>query len=359
MTPAKCSLITWACVLSARILCLSITAAAAAASSSSLPLSLLRGQPRQPTVRSLADVDGATACSDCSAADGKKCVGRTVQDESCDDCSKGQTFWPCNLKKECWCWDTSGPRDPGDEADKSKACSGCGRGGDTEVCVSNQNSLIPVGDEECKKCMEGQSFWPCDDADLCWCWDTTKPKKPPAPASGLTLAVDLDPNVPKPCEILTKEKFMVLAPNSTFPYTYDGLCNAIDDYNKHHTEKFAAHGTVDHIKAEIAAFLGNTAHESDDFEAAREYLACGDRKEVDGKVYCKPCNNDLYDWVANTCSVSMVDQNAPYNSYCQPSFAPPEGCVCDTITQVEESGPLAGYVEASKVFYGRGGELCL
>ncbi|ACI64550.1 protein glycoside hydrolase, family 19 domain-containing protein, partial [Thalassiosira pseudonana CCMP1335] len=66
------------------------------------------------------------------------------------------------------------------------------------------------------------------------------------------------------------------------------------------------------MRKELAAFLGNTAHESDDFEAGREYLACGDRK----------------------CSVSMVDQNSPYNSYCQPSFEPPEG--------------------SSKVFYGRG-----
>ncbi|KAL7551079.1 hypothetical protein ACHAWF_015777 [Thalassiosira exigua] len=202
--------------------------------------------------------------------------------------------------------------------------------------------------------MAGQSFWPCDGPDLCWCWDTTKPKKPPAPASGLSVAIEVDPSVPSPCEIFTQEMFMILAPNSTFPYTYEGLCNAIDDYNTHHTEKFAAMGTEQHIRHEIAAFLGNTAHESDDFEAGREYLACGDRKEVDGKIYCKPCNNDLYDWPNNICSVSMVDQNAPYNSYCQPSFEPPEGCVCDTITQVEEEGPLAGYVEASKVFYGRG-----
>jgi hypothetical protein len=148
--------------------------------------------------------------------------------------------------------------------------------------------------------------------------------------------------------------FDVFAPNSTFPYTYDGLCDAIRDYNKDHTEKVFQMGSEDLIRKEIAAFLGNTAHESDDFEAGREYLACGDRKEVDGKVYCKPCTNDLYDWENNECSVSMVDQNAPYNSYCQPGFEPPEGCVCDTITQVEETGPLAGYVEASKVFYGRG-----
>ena len=305
--------------------------------------------------RDLEEIDGTTACADCPSSQGKQCVGRTVLDDNCENCSNGQTFWPCNLKKECWCWDTAGLRDPGDEADKNRACSGCGRDADTETCASNQNSLVPVGDEECAKCMEGQSFWPCDDPDLCWCWDTTKPKKPPAPASGLSLSIDIDPNVPTPCELFSSKMFDTIAPNSTFPYTYEGLCKAIDDYNTHHTEKFAAMGTLDHIRHEIAGFLGNTLHESDDFEAGREYLACGDRKEVDGKVYCKPCNNDLYDWVGGSgCSVSMVDQNAPYNSYCQPSFEPPEGCVCDTITQVEEVGPLAGYVEASKVFYGRG-----
>jgi hypothetical protein len=233
------------------------------------------------------------------------------------------------------------------------ACSGCGAESDTEECVSNQNSLIPVEDAECAKCMEGQSFWPCDDPDLCWCWDNTKPKQPPAPASGLPLATELDPNVLAPCDIFTNDMFVAIAPNATFPYTYEGLCTAINDYNLHHTEKFAGMGTEDQIRAEIAAFLGNTAHESDDFEAAREYLACGDRKEIDGKVYCKPCTHDLYDFATNNCSVSMVDQNAPFNSYCQP-MEPPDGCVCDTITQVEEEGELAGYIEASKVFYGRG-----
>lgn len=213
------------------------------------------------------------------------------------------------------------------------------------------NSLIPVGDEECSACSAGQSFWPCDDVDLCWCWDQTKPKQPPAPTSGLEIESDAE----SPCDsYFGEDLFDLMAPNATFPYTYEGFCNAIDDYNAHHKEKIFMMGSLDLRKSELAAFLGNTAHESDDFEAGREYLACGDRKEIDGKVYCKPCTNDLYDWIENTCSVSMVDQNAPYNSYCQPSFEPPEGCVCDTLTQVEESGELAGYVEASKVFYGRG-----
>ena len=295
------------------------------------------------------DVDGTIACKDCKGKE-NKCVGRTIDDSQCSACANGQTFWPCNLVKECWCWDTTGPRDPGDEVDGSIACGGCGRNSDTEVCVGNMNSLTPVSDEDCSNCMEGQSFWPCTDQDLCWCWDTTKPKKPPAPISGYPVNNDID----DPCSIFTEELFNIYAPNSTFPYTYEGLCDAINDYNTHHTEKIFKMGTETQIRHEIAGFLGNTAHESDEFKAGREYLACGDRKEVDGKVYCKPCTNDLYDWINNECSVSMVDQNAPYNSYCNQVFEPPEGCICDTITQVEEEGPLAGYVEASKVFYGRG-----
>jgi hypothetical protein len=279
-----------------------------------------------------------------------------VQDENCDPCSRGQAHWPCDTMNECWCWDTSQPRTPPAEDGSTGgggelACAGCGAI-DTEECVGNQNSLTPVSDEDCAGCLTGsQSYWPCDDPDLCWCWDSTKPKQPPAPGTGLDVVID----GPTPCELLTEEMFLELAPNATFPYTYDGLCDAIDAYNLYHTEKFGGMGNEMLIRSELAAFLGNTAHESDDFEAGREYLACGDRKEVDGKVYCKPCNNDLYDWINNVCEESMVALNSPYNSYCQPSFVPPEGCTCDTITQVEEEGgELAGYVEASKVFYGRG-----
>ena len=112
------------------------------------------------------DVDGTIACKDCKGKE-NKCVGRTIDDSQCSACANGQTFWPCNLVKECWCWDTTGPRDPGDEVDGSIACGGCGRNSDTEVCVGNMNSLTPVSDEDCSNCMEVQSFWPCTDQDLC------------------------------------------------------------------------------------------------------------------------------------------------------------------------------------------------
>eukprot|EP00985_Skeletonema_marinoi_P028980 scaffold26445_cov66-Skeletonema_marinoi.AAC.1 len=76
---------------------------------SSLSSSLSSSSSRQ-----LQEVDGITACKGCTGTN-LKCVGRTIVDTNCNACATGQTFWPCNLKKECWCWDTTGPRDAGDE----------------------------------------------------------------------------------------------------------------------------------------------------------------------------------------------------------------------------------------------------
>ena len=124
-----------------------------APTTAALPLSTFQTIQSRPR-RSLAD--GTSACKKCKKSKGQECVGRTVQDESCEACSRGQKYWPCNLEKECWCWDTALPRDPGDDDAKDRACSGCGRDSETEVCVSNQNSLIPVDNSECAKCLEGQ-----------------------------------------------------------------------------------------------------------------------------------------------------------------------------------------------------------
>ena len=50
----------------------------------------------------------------------------------------------------------------------------------------------------------------------------------------------------------------------------------------------------------------------------------------------------------------MVDLNSPYNFYCSTQFEPMDGCSCDTIAQVTDTVDLKGYMEAIKVFYGRG-----
>ena len=54
--------------------------------------------------------------------------------------------------------------------------------------------------------------------------------------------------------------------------------------------------------SQFAAFLGNTLHESDEWKAAREYLICGDNKDVAGEVYCKPCDAESFDWKAFKCN---------------------------------------------------------
>jgi len=85
-----------------------------------------------------------------------------------------------------------------------------------------------------------------------------------------------------------------LAPEAQHPYTYEGLCAAIDNYNEGHAEKIFMMGTEEERKAEFAAFLGNTLHESDEWKAGREYLMCGDNKDVGGVVYCKPCDSESF-----------------------------------------------------------------
>ena len=295
---------------------------------------------------SATSLDGTESCSSCPSPT-HQCIGRSVSDEVCSPCASGKTFWPCNVDSECWCWDTSTPKEPPGD-DGPSVCKGCS--GPTESCIANANSLIPADDEGCSGCATGQKYWPCDVDGLCWCWDSTKPKKPPAPSSGLEVTT----SGLGPCDIFTEAMFMEFAPNNTFPYTYEGFCEAVEDYNLYHEEKVFLMGSETDQRNEIAAFLGNTAHESDDFEAGREYLACADNVQVDGKTYCKPCTNDLFDWETMKCSQSMADLDSPYSEYCQPVFMPPEGCNCETITQVASEGELAGYVDASKVFYGRG-----
>jgi hypothetical protein len=69
-----------------------------------------------------------------------------------------------------------------------------------------------------------------------------------------------------------------LGPNATFPYTYEGLCLAIDHYNEGHAEKIFMMGTDEEKKKEFAAFLGHTLHESDEWKASREYLICAGKQ---------------------------------------------------------------------------------
>ena len=127
---------------------------------------------------------------------------------------------------------------------------GCGGRG---KCVGNQNHPQNIADSDCKPCDGGQTYWPCDVDGLCFCWDESKPRIPPAPSSGKAQLSD-----ERPCEYFTKAMFDSLAPEARHPYTYEGLCDAIDNYNEGHAEKIFMMGTEFEKKSELAAFLGHT-----------------------------------------------------------------------------------------------------
>jgi chitinase len=215
-----------------------------------------------------------------------------------------------------------------------------------EKCVGNQNHPQGVDDETCKACDEGQTFWPCDVNGLCFCWDPDTPRIPPAPASGRAQLSE-----ERPCEYFTEDIFNLLAPEAQFPYTYEGFCLAVDHYNDGHAEKIFMMGTEDERKKELAAFLGHTLHESDEWKAAREYLMCADNKEVDGETFCKPCTTDEFDWDNFKCTgVGLAGGGLTFNGYCDFVIQPPLACPCnDTLFGDEE-----GYVSAKNVFFGRG-----
>eukprot|EP00985_Skeletonema_marinoi_P025844 scaffold19363_cov164-Skeletonema_marinoi.AAC.5 len=219
---------------------------------------------------------------------------------------------------------------------------------DGQQCVGNQNHPQTIDDAECKKCSLGQTFWPCDVDGLCFCWDPSTPRIPPAPSSGKAQLSN-----ERPCDYFSEEKFNQLAPTAQHPYTYQGLCDAIDDYNDGHAEKAFMMGTEEERKSEFAAFLGHTLHESDEWRAGREYLICADNKIVDGEVYCKPCDSESFDWETFKCNgVGLVGDGLTYNGYCNYVIEPPLACACEELQS--EPAPLDGYIPANKVFFGRG-----
>jgi len=219
---------------------------------------------------------------------------------------------------------------------------------DGHSCVGNQNHPQTISDDECKQCNEGQTFWPCDVDGLCFCWDPNTPRIPPAPSSGKAQLSD-----ERPCDYFTEEIFNKLAPTAQHPYTYQGLCDAIDNYNEFHAEKAFMMGTEEERKSEFASFLGHTLHESDEWRAGREYLVCADNQVVDGEVYCKPCDSESFDWENFKCNgVGLVGDGLTYNGYCNFVIEPPLACACEELQS--EPPPLDGYIPANKVFFGRG-----
>jgi hypothetical protein len=229
------------------------------------------------------------------------------------------------------------------------SCTGGCPSGST--CVGNQAGGQLIKDEECSACSSGQTWWPCDVPGLCWCWIDGTDRIAPAPESGVEMVVT-DPHYTVCDDILTREVFDVIAPDHQEPYSYTGLCDAILSYNAHHTEKAFGMGDAFQRAAELAAFLGNTLHESDEFRAGREYLMCADRKVVGDQVYCKPCDSGTFDWATFTCPQSLITGAKEFNEYCQPSSVPPEACNCGN--GMGQTGDLEGHVPAKDLFFGRG-----
>jgi hypothetical protein len=98
--------------------------------------------------------------------------------------------------------------------------------------------------------------------------------------------------------------------------------------------------TVADQTAELAAFFGNIRHESDDLKAPREYYMCQTQTTVNGKTYCRPSN------------YFGGNYNDPYCSLGHSPSTNPAGCACGSIP---ESTVAPGYLDADKLFLGRGG----
>lgn len=226
------------------------------------------------------------------------------------------------------------------------SCKNCRGGG--RKCIAD-TSIQSASDDDCQPCLKSGSkwTWPCNVEGLCWCWDSSRPKFKPAPSSGYEEAEA------SPCDVFTEEMFDVIAPNAVHPYTYEGLCDAIDTMNERYEEKIFKMGTLAQQRAEWAAFIGHTTHESAQYTASREALVCARPLERHGANYCKPCRNENFDWGNYYCEISMVANGQFYEDYCDKIVTPPYGCVCGPTTEVDNEA-LKGLINPNAVYFGRG-----
>lgn len=225
-------------------------------------------------------------------------------------------------------------------------------------CLANPNHPQSTDDHSCAACIQDQKYWPCDVDGLCYCWDKSNPKIPPAPSTRTYRGGEgLNVSSVDPCALLTPEVFRQLAPAAQPPYSYAGFCTAVRKYNENHPDEGVFNmGSPGQQRAELAAFFGNSLHESDEFRAGREYLMCADRIDVAGESYCRPCDTGNFDWDEMTCppAASLASEGRAFNSYCQSNLLPPDGCQCDDVFERTDRGPMSGRVRADGVYFGRG-----
>jgi hypothetical protein len=240
----------------------------------------------------------------------------------------------------------------------SNCKGGCTLG---EVCIGNPFSQ-PVSDDDCNNCAGGRYWWPCNFETLCYCNSATEgaPRIPPAPKSKLEV---FNENITNPCGVggvLTEGAFNeIVQPTSDAGialYTYEGLCNAISQYNMNHDEKFANMGEEEQVRAELAAFLAHASVDTFGFDVTREEPHCLDPiTGSDGQVYCKPCKLENYNAQTKSCSQNYFSDSQPsYAEYCDATRQPPEGCACSAVMEAYSTDSVGGYMSASSAFFTRG-----
>ena len=242
----------------------------------------------------------------------------------------------------------------------SNCRGGCDGG---EQCVGNPFSQ-PVGDSECNTCARGRYYWPCNFETLCFCQsvEVGSPRVPPAPKSGFRPNAE----ILDPCQagILTEEAFnQIVQPSNEEGralYTYDGLCQAIMQFNKYHDEKFAGMGTETNTRADLAAFLAHAATDTYNFSVTREALHCVDPVTgSDAQTYCKPCKEEHYNFETKSCSQDyFAGIDSSYPDYCDLTRQGTMGCMCDKsvrpVSVVPGHADLTGYMAADDAYFTRG-----
>lgn len=111
--------------------------------------------------------------------------------------------------------------------------------------------------------------------------------------------------------------------------------------------------------------MAHTATDTFGYSVTREEMHCVDPiTGSDGVVYCKPCKEENYNAATKTCSQSYFANGiTSYDSYCDSTRLPPEGCGCDSemvrpvnVPVPAELGTVDtdGYIRASSAFFKRG-----